>query len=181
MELADVKLFAGTLLAACEATEKAGMSSFDTHFFLNENGKMKREDIRRIVKDVFERLHEPLTLPSFIEAEWTASLPFLSLDLHELLVWFDSLREKTDKSLEDRIRERFYQLLFCQMKNLCHFHTRDGVQTLADMISNSGNLDKVLVKEHLSFYIENGEKYHSLSNDLGGPGTLFLLPDKGES
>ncbi|CEL10664.1 hypothetical protein ASPCAL13780 [Aspergillus calidoustus] len=181
MELADVKLFAGTLLAACEATEKAGKSSLDTNFFLSENGKMKREDMTRIVKDVFERLHDPLTLPGFIEAEWTASSPFLSPGLHELLVWFDCLREKTDKSLQGRIRERFYQLLFYQMKNLSDFYTRDGAQTLADMIPNSGNLDKVSVKEQLSVYIENGEKYHSLSNDLGGPGTLFLLPDKGES
>ncbi|KAL3440485.1 hypothetical protein BJX65DRAFT_290349 [Aspergillus insuetus] len=179
MELADVKLFAGTLLAACDATEKAGKSSLDTNFFLNENGKMKPET--RIMKDVFEKLHDPLTLPDFIEAEWTAALPFLSPGLHELLIWFDSLREKTDKSLQDRIRERFYQLLFCQMKKLCDFYTRDGVQTLADMIPNSGNLDKVSVKEQLSVYIENGERYHSLSNDLGGPGTLFLLPDKGES
>ncbi|KAL4934881.1 hypothetical protein BDV06DRAFT_208110 [Aspergillus oleicola] len=67
------------------------------------------------------------------------------------------------------------------IKQLCDYYTRDGLQTFSNMISSSGDLNQVFVDEHLRTYIENGEKYHWLSNELGGSGILFLLPEKGET
>lgn len=136
----------------------------------------------RIAKDLSKILHlDSLALPEIVEQQLPSLLPWLSPSLDELATWFEALCDKTEKTHRDRIRDRFYTLLFYLIKNLCDHYACDGLQTFCNMISRPGNLDQGRVKRHLRTYIENGEKYRLLSNDLGGPGILFLLPEKGDS
>ncbi|KAL4740374.1 hypothetical protein BDV11DRAFT_185422 [Aspergillus similis] len=155
MEVADVKSFANMLLDACETARKAGKPMLDT-CFLNDGNKWKRQDMTRIAKDLSKRLHlDSFALPEVVEGQFTCFLPWLSPTLNELATWFKSLCDTTEKNHGDRIRDRFYNLLFCLIKELCDYYTCDGLQTFSNMISSSGNFDQEFVNEHLRIYIQN--------------------------
>ncbi|KAL6229460.1 hypothetical protein BDW75DRAFT_97915 [Aspergillus navahoensis] len=151
MEFADVKLFADMLLDACEAAEKAGKPMLDTCFLLDK-GKETKQDMTRIAKGLFRRLQPDFSTLSgsgSVQDPLTAYSPWLSPDLNELTTWFRSLCDKGEKTVQDRVRERYYSLLFL-IKNLCDHYTCDGFQTLTDMIFTSGNLHRELIPERFA-------------------------------
>jgi hypothetical protein len=58
----------------------------------------------------------------------------------------------------------------------------DGALVLTELIILSGliHLDKAAISAPLRGWIFEGKRYQLLSEDLGGPGILFLLPEEGE-
>ena len=101
--------------------------------------------------------------------------------LSQLALWFLSLAN-IERGLDiNRIRRRFYYLIFYLLKKRCQDDgfAHDAVVMLTQMIMISGlvPLAEDKIQKSLRTWVEGGERYQLLSNDLGGPGVLFLLPD----
>jgi hypothetical protein len=95
-----------------------------------------------------------------------------------LALWFSILH---GGSLS-RVHRRFYCLLLFRLSDTCERWglSGDGALVLTELILLTGlmHLDKKTILARLRGWIVGGKRYQLLSEDLGGPGILFLLPEE---
>jgi hypothetical protein len=98
----------------------------------------------------------------------------------QLVNWFMSLIEKP-KTVEEKVCWRLKCLLFYEMKGICD-RLSHGMTVLTQMVQFGGDCRrKEVIQKHLRAFTDAGQRYCSIANELGGPGILFFLPEKGES
>jgi hypothetical protein len=91
-----------------------------------------------------------------------------------------SLIEKP-KTVEEKVCWRLKCLLFYEMKGICD-RLSHGMTVLTQMVQFGGDCRrKEVIQKHLRVFTDAGQRYCSIANELGGPGILFFLPEKGES
>ncbi|KAH1966864.1 hypothetical protein KXV80_003701, partial [Aspergillus fumigatus] len=95
-----------------------------------------------------------------------------------LALWFSILNEGS----LSRVHRRFYCLLLFRLSDTCERWglSGDGALVLTELILLTGliHLDKTAILARLRGWIAGGKRYQLLSEDLGGPGILFLLPEE---
>ncbi|WEW56866.1 hypothetical protein PRK78_002321 [Emydomyces testavorans] len=182
MNLVKSRIFVQRFTSACEDAESSGQRELDISFLFNDE---------EIPSDIID---SRVTISKCIKAciqQWNLDptecqiIPFIPplapLD-GQLAAWFMSLLDKSNL-VEARVRRRFYHLLFYKMKKACDTVSTDGIQMLTQLIW----LSKVPftmqeIHDYLPSIVDGGERYSLISEDLGGPGVLFLLPEqKGDS
>ncbi|KAE8423666.1 hypothetical protein BDV36DRAFT_94319 [Aspergillus pseudocaelatus] len=108
----------------------------------------------------------------------------------------DLLRKPNHFLIEDRVRFRICCVLFhhlfkwCEGQVTASYKTPQGrapfkknvILKLAQAINQWDILPcgEAVTEREIRTWVGNGERYQQLLVDLGGPGSLFLLPNEGE-
>ncbi|KAL2812905.1 hypothetical protein BDW59DRAFT_35571 [Aspergillus cavernicola] len=179
MELTAIRSLVGFLASACDKAEDAGKTELNVDFFLGNPAR--REGWQETATDVLSMFN---SLRPFTKVqnciEYINSLPPASLSLlnqdNQLKDWFDFLIDHPAISLEDKIRRRFCYLLFYEMKQACEHYTENAFTMLRNIILHI--FPGLRHINHLQSFIDKGERFRLLSDDLGGPGILFILPQE---
>jgi hypothetical protein len=83
-----------------------------------------------------------------------------------------------------KIRLRICYVVFFRLKNSVQpgnqYQYDDASMFIARLIAASGCVDPLShIERRVRHWVGLGERYSLIANDLGGLGTLYLLPDKG--